>query len=167
MPASLPLTVAIVTLDGFNEIDTFVATRMLDSVPGIDVRLAGSGERATSAAGVVVDTPMLVQHMGDADAVVFGSGFRTFEHIENESLMAAIDTGLTDEQWIGSQCSGAAFLHRLGRLDGLPVCTDRLTAGRLEPLGVNVTFTSFRADGSLATAGGCLSSAYLASWIID
>ena len=66
------LTVAIVTLDGFNEIDTFVATRMLDSVPGIDVRLAGSDERATSAAGVVVDTPMSATPTPSSSAVASG-----------------------------------------------------------------------------------------------
>lgn len=159
--------VAIVTLDGFNEIDSFVAARMIDSVPGMHVELAGPSEHVTSAAGITVATTSSISNLGAADAVIIGSGFRTFEHIEDAALMADLGAALNESQLIGSQCSGAAFLHRLGLLERRPVCTDRLTAARLEPMGVAVTFEPFRADGNLATAGGCLSSAYLATWIID
>ena len=161
-------TIAIVTLDGFNEIDSFVAARMLDSVPGLSISLAGPGDRATSAAGVTVDTPTSLLELASADAVIIGSGFATFDHIENADLMAELGGSLHSEQLVASQCSGAAFLERLGLLDGVAVCTDRLTAQRLADNGVEVevTFEAFRADGNLASAGGCLSSAYLACWII-
>lgn len=162
-----PQTIAIVTLDGFNEIDSFVATRMIDSVPGMRVELAGPNDQATSAAGVTVGTPAPLSGLGSADAVIIGSGFRTFEHIEDDVLMAELGAQLEQSQLLGSQCSGAAFLHRLGLLKGRPVCTDRLTAARLNPMGVEVIFEPLRVYGNLATAGGCLSSAYLATWIID
>ncbi|MEM7204640.1 MAG: hypothetical protein AAF628_30560, partial [Planctomycetota bacterium] len=50
-------TVAIVTLPGFNEIDSFVAARMIDSVPGLAVELVGPDPTAISMAGIEVATP--------------------------------------------------------------------------------------------------------------
>jgi transcriptional regulator GlxA family with amidase domain len=160
-------TVGIVTLPAFNELDSFVATRMIDSVPGLTVELVGPESSAVSMAGVDVATPGGWTALSSYTAVIIGSGARTFEHIENDAMMAEITEGLRDDQLLGSQCSGAAIVHRLGRLDGNPVCTDRMTGPKLEALGVPVSFEPFRANGVLASAGGCLSSSYLAYWIID
>ncbi len=160
-------TIGIVTLPAFNEIDTFVATRMLDSVPELTVELVGPDATAVSAAGVEVTTPGYWTSLSDYAAVVIGSGMRTFELIADDALMDAIGSNLSDAQLVGSQCSGAAIMQRVGRLGSNPVCTDRMTAPHLEAIGVEVTFESFRADGVTASAGGCLSSAYLGYWIID
>lgn len=159
--------VAIVTLPGFNEIDTFVATRMIDSVPGLHVELVGPDETAVSMAGVEVATPGDLHQLADYDAVIVGSGIQTFEHIENESMMDEIVLAPTGDQLVGSQCSGAAILHRLGLVDGITVCTDLTTTPKLQALGVAVANEAFRADDHLATSGGCLSSAYLAFWMIS
>jgi transcriptional regulator GlxA family with amidase domain len=69
-------------------------------------------------------------------------------------------------QWIGSQCSGALFLHALGLLDGMPVCTDSSTRPIVEAAGVQVLDRSFYSRGALASAGGCLASPHLAAWVI-
>jgi len=78
--------VAVVTLDGFNEIDSFVVARMVDSVAGLAVELVGSGTAAVSMAGIEVKTTSSLERLNRFDAVVVGSGSRTFEHIENAYL---------------------------------------------------------------------------------
>lgn len=162
-----PQRVAIVTLPGFNEIDSFVAARMIDSVSGLDVELVGPHETAVSMAGIEVATPGAVGDLHTYDAVIVGSGLQTFEHIENAELMDDFSLGQSPTQLVGSQCSGAAILHRLGMVDGVTVCTDLTTTPKLRALGVDVANEPFRADGNLATSGGCLSSSYLAFWMIS
>ena len=67
---------------------------------------------------------------------------------------------------IGSQCSGALILKKLGLLEGDPVCTDLITKPWVAETGVDVVDLPFYAHGNVATAGGCLSSQYLAAWMI-
>ncbi len=67
---------------------------------------------------------------------------------------------------MGAQCSGALILAKLGLLDGVPACTDTITKPWVQEAGVEVLNQPFYARGNLATAGGCLSSQYLAGWII-
>jgi transcriptional regulator GlxA family with amidase domain len=70
------------------------------------------------------------------------------------------------KQLIGSQCSGALVLAKLGLLNGIPACTDLITKPWVLEAGVEVLNQPFFAKGNIATAGGCLSSQYLAGWII-
>ena len=58
------------------------------------------------------------------------------------------------------------MLARLGMLEGLPACTDRQTAPLLKATGVRVLEQAFFASGNVATAGGCLASHYLATWVL-
>lgn len=67
---------------------------------------------------------------------------------------------------MGSQCSGALIAAALGLLDAQPACTDRGTAPSLVERGVRVLEQPFVAHGSMATAGGCLSAVYLATWLL-
>jgi transcriptional regulator GlxA family with amidase domain len=69
-------------------------------------------------------------------------------------------------QLIGSQCSGALVLARLGLLDGMPACTDLKSRPFVEACDVTVLDAPFHAEGNIATAGGCLASQYLAAWVI-
>ena len=69
-------------------------------------------------------------------------------------------------QLIGSQCSGALFLAKLGLVRTLPVCTDLKTRPLVEAAGIRVLDQTFFASRNVASAGGCLSSPYLATWVI-
>lgn len=69
-------------------------------------------------------------------------------------------------QLIGAQCSGTLMLAKLGFLKAIPACTDLLTTPWVQEAGVDVLNQAFYADGNIATAGGCLSSQYLAAWVI-
>ena len=70
-------------------------------------------------------------------------------------------------QLLGAQCSGTLVLAKLGLLDGVPACTDLITKPWVKEAGVAVLDKPFFARGNVATAGGCLASQYLASWIIS
>jgi transcriptional regulator GlxA family with amidase domain len=69
-------------------------------------------------------------------------------------------------QLLGAQCSGTLILAKLGLLDGVPACTDLTTKPWVQEAGVEVLDQPLFAKGNVATAGGCLSSAYLAGWMI-
>ena len=69
-------------------------------------------------------------------------------------------------QLLGAQCSGTLVLAKLGLLDGVPACTDSISKPWVQEAGVEVLDQPLFARGNVATAGGCLSSAYLAGWMI-
>jgi hypothetical protein len=58
------------------------------------------------------------------------------------------------------------MLAKLGVLEGVPACTDLVTKPWVVEAGVAVVDQPFIAHGNVATAGGCLSSQYLAAWFI-
>jgi transcriptional regulator GlxA family with amidase domain len=69
-------------------------------------------------------------------------------------------------QLIGAQCSGTLLLAKLGLLDALPACTDMVSKLWVIEAGVPVLEAPFVAHGNVATAGGCLASQYLATWVV-
>lgn len=69
-------------------------------------------------------------------------------------------------QIIGAQCSGTLMLAKLGLLTEIPACTDSMTKPWVQEAGVDVLNQPLFAKGNIATAGGCLSSAYLTAWMI-
>jgi transcriptional regulator GlxA family with amidase domain len=71
-----------------------------------------------------------------------------------------------ERQLIGAQCSGTLVLARLGLLGEVPACTDLITKPWVQEAGVEVLDQPFFARGNIATAGGCLASAYLGAWVI-
>jgi transcriptional regulator GlxA family with amidase domain len=161
------MRIAIVTLDGFNEIDSFVASYMLGRVPLDDwtVQIASPDPRVTSMNGVTVTAQMPLDDLPSADAVIVGSGSKTREYAADPAFLASLRLD-PDRQLIGSQCSGALLLAKLGLLDDVPVCTDLTTKPWVIEAGANVVERPFYASGNVATAGGCLSSHYLAAWVI-
>jgi transcriptional regulator GlxA family with amidase domain len=65
-----------------------------------------------------------------------------------------------------AQCSGTLLLAKLGLVGDLPACTDLTTKPWVIEAGVKVIDAPFVAHGNVATAGGCLASQYLATWMI-
>ncbi len=161
------MKIAIVTFEGFNEIDSFVALKILNQVKleGWKAEIVTPGQTVTSGNGVVIHGQKPLSFANEADIVLFGSGKLTREMIEDEKLMASFQLD-PQRQLIGSQCSGALILQRLGLVENRAVCTDVITRPWLEAKGVAVLDQAFLAEGKLATAGGCLSSQYLAAWVI-
>jgi transcriptional regulator GlxA family with amidase domain len=101
----------------------------------------------------------------DADAVLVGSGRGTRDVVADAALMSQLNLD-PKRQLVGAQCSGTLILAKLGLLDDVPACTDVTTKPWVEEAGVRVLEKPFVAHGNVATAGGCLSSQYLAAWLI-
>lgn len=159
--------IAILTFEGFNELDSLIALGILNRVkkPGWRVSIAGPAARLTSMNGVVLESQVSLAEAARADAVLVGSGAQTREVVADAALMdeLKLDPG---RQLLGAQCSGTLVLARLGLLDAVPACTDLLTRPWVQEAGVEVLHQPFFASGNIATAGGCLASQYLAAWVI-
>ena len=100
-----------------------------------------------------------------ADAVIIGSGIKTRELVQDAALLSRITLD-PKRQLIGAQCSGTLMLAKLGLVGDLPACTDLTTKPWVIEAGVRVLDQPFVAHGNVASAGGCLSSQYLAGWLI-
>ena len=159
--------IAVLTFDGFNEIDSLVAFHILNRVkrPGWRVSIASPERQVRSMNGLLVEAQCSLDEGCAADAVIVGSGKRTREYADDPRFLAQLklDAG---RQLIGSQCSGALLLARLGLLANMPVCTDSASKPWVQEAGVQVLNHPFYALGNIASAGGCLASQYLAAWII-
>jgi transcriptional regulator GlxA family with amidase domain len=103
--------------------------------------------------GVRVDAQRPLEFANEADVVLFGSGKLTAQLVQDTSLLSRLRLD-PRRQLIGSQCSGALFLVRLGLVEGLPVCTDFMTRPLVEAAGTRVLDQTFVAHGNVASAGG-------------
>jgi transcriptional regulator GlxA family with amidase domain len=157
--------IAILSFDGFNELDSFIALGLLNRVPGWKAEITCPSPQVTSMGGVTVSAQRLLEHANEADAVIFGSGLYTRAIAQNSALLDRLRLDPL-RQLIGSQCSGALLLARLGLLGDMPACTDLTTKPWLVEAGVRVEEGPFHARGPVATAGGCLASQYLAAWLM-
>jgi transcriptional regulator GlxA family with amidase domain len=159
--------IAILTFQGFNELDSLVALGVLNRIrkPGWRVTLCCPEPAVTSMNGVVVHAQSRLAEAQSADAVIVGSGIRTREIVNDPALMSQLRLDPA-RQLIGAQCSGTLILARLGLLGAIPACTDLITKPWVQEAGVEVLNQPFFAAGNVATAGGCLASPYLAAWVI-
>lgn len=169
-PSTIPLAamhIAILSFDGFNELDSLIALGILNRVkaPGWRVSIASPTPSVRSMNGVVVQAQATLEEACAADAVLVGSGVRTREVVADAALMARLRLDPA-RQLLAAQCSGTLVLARLGLLQGLPACTDLTTKPWVQEAGVAVLEQPFVARGNVATAGGCLASPYLAAWLI-
>ena len=158
---------AILTFQGFNELDSFVALGILNRIkrPGWRVTLCCPEASVTSMNGVTVQAQSRLDAVATADAVLVGSGMQTREVVADAALMAQLQLD-PRRQLIAAQCSGTLVLAKLGVLGAVPACTDLTTKPWVQEAGIAVLDQPFFADGNVATAGGCLAAPYLAAWLI-
>ncbi len=159
--------IAILTFQGFNELDSLVALGVLNRIrrPAWRVTLCCPEETVTSMNGVTVHAQSTLAEAASADAVIVGSGVKTRDIVRDPALMAALRLDPA-RQLVAAQCSGTLVLARLGLLAAVPACTDLTTKPWVLEAGVEVLNQPFFASGNVATAGGCFASQYLAAWII-
>ena len=161
------MQIAILTFDGFNELDSFIAAGILNRMKakGWAAHITSPTQQVTSMNGVTVTRQKPLSFAGEADAVVIGSGIKTRDIAADATIMGALNLDPA-RQLVAAQCSGTLLLAKLGLLGNLPACTDLTTKPWVIEAGVNVIDAPFMANGNLATAGGCLASQYLAAWMI-
>ncbi|WP_219096665.1 DJ-1/PfpI family protein [Pseudomonas sp. UMAB-40] len=159
--------IAILTFEGFNELDSLIAFGILNRVqqPGWRVSIASPTDKVLSMNGLKIEAQASLEDACSADAVLVGSGRLTRNVVADEALMSRLKFDPA-RQLLGAQCSGTLILAKLGLLDEVPACTDLITKPWVEEAGVPVLNQPFVAKGNVATAGGCLSSLYLATWFI-
>ena len=161
------MQIAILTLDGFNELDSFIAAGILNRMKsqGWAAHITCPTSEVTSMAGVTIQRQKPLEFLAEADAVLIGSGIRTRDYAADPAFLSQLKLD-PSRQLIGAQCSGTLLLARLGLIGDLPACTDLTTKPWVVEAGVNVVDAPFVAHGNVATAGGCLASQYLAAWMI-
>ncbi|WP_271407913.1 DJ-1/PfpI family protein [Pseudomonas sp. Q1-7] len=161
------MRIAVLTFEGFNELDSFVAAGLLNRMrgQGWQAEITAPSEWVTSMNGVRVQAQQPLEAANGADVVLFGSGIQTRDIAKDRGILDRLRLD-PSRQLIGSQCSGALLMARLGLLGNLPACTDLTTKPWVIEAGVQVLDQPFFASGNLATAGGCLSAPYLAAWVI-
>ena len=140
--------IAILTFDAFNDLDSLVAYAMLNRIALLgdadwQVRIASPTPRVTSMNGLTIDAHEDLSRIGQADAVLIGSGMKTREVAANPAIMG-----------------------QLGVLNGVPACTDLTSKPWVLASGVDVVNQPFIARGNVATAGGCMAAPYLVAWLI-
>lgn len=161
------MRIAILSFDGFNELDSFIALGLLNRLKadGWKAEIASPSSHITSMNGVVVEAQQPLEFANEADAVIFGSGIYTRAIAENSALLDRLQLDPL-RQLIAGQCSGTLLMARLGLLADMPACTDLTTKPWVVQAGVRVVDAPFHARGPIATAGGCLASQYLAAWMM-
>jgi transcriptional regulator GlxA family with amidase domain len=164
------MKIAILTFDGFNELDSLIAYGMLSRISLLGdaewkVIIASPTERVTSMNGLTLDAHADLKEASQSDAVLIGSGMKTREIANDSHLMSQIRLDPA-RQLIAAQCSGTFLLARLGLLGQTPACTDLTTKPWVQAAGITILNQPFFANGNLATAGGCLSAQYVSAWII-
>lgn len=161
------MRVAVLTFDGFNELDSFIASALFNRLreQGWQAQITCPSAQVTSMNGVRVEAQQPLEFAREADVVLFGSGIKTREVAGDESILERLQLD-PRRQLIGAQCSGTLLMAKLGLLQTLPACTDLTTKPWVVEAGVEVLNQPFFARGNLATAGGCLAAPYLAAWAI-
>ena len=159
--------IAILTFDGFNELDSLVALNILNRAkrPDWRISLCCPTPTVTSLNGVTLQAQAVLAEANDANVVLVGSGSKTREVVRDATILSTLRLD-PSRQLIGAQCSGTLLLARLGLLGGVAACTDLTTKPWVQEAGVEVLNQAFVARGNVATAGGCLASQYLAAWVI-
>ncbi len=161
------MRIALLTFDGFNELDSFIALGLLNllGASGWKAEIASPTAQVTSMNGVTVQAQRPLEFANEADAVIFGSGVYARAIAQNSALLDRLQLDPL-RQLIGGQCSGTLLMARLGLLADMPACTDSITKPWVVEAGVRVIDAPFHARGPIATAGGCLASQYLAAWLM-
>ena len=159
------MEIAILTFEGFNELDSFIASSILNKVKDWNVKITSPSEEVTSMNGVTIKAQEKLEYANSADVVIIGSGIYTRDIAQDKIILNQLNLDPT-KQLICSQCSGALIMAKLGLLTNLPACTDLITKPWLIEAGVDVLEQAFVAKNNIATAGGCMSSEYLATWVM-
>src|SRR5262249_37543550 len=97
------MRIAVLTFEGFNELDSFVASAMLNRVKALRALIVCPTERVASMNGVVVQSQAPLSFAREADAVIVGSGRGTRDVVRDAGLMGQLELDAS-RQVIGAQC---------------------------------------------------------------
>jgi putative intracellular protease/amidase len=132
--------IAILTFDGYNELDSLIALGVLNRIkrPDWRVSIATPAPTVRSMNGVVIESMASLEDACAADAVIVGSGTRTREVIADPAVMGQLRQLDPSRQLLAGQCSGTLVLAKLGLLEDVPACTDLITKPWVVEAGIDV-----------------------------
>jgi putative intracellular protease/amidase len=92
--------IAILTFEGFNELDSLIALGILNRIktPGWRVSIASPTAQVRSMNGLLLESQISLQEANTADAVIVGSGMRTREVVADAALMAQLQLDIEAER---------------------------------------------------------------------
>src|ERR1700749_1764971 len=107
--------IAILTFQGYNELDSLIALGVLNRVrkPGWRVSIATPSPRVRSMNGVVIESMASLEDAVAADVVVVGSGVQTREVVADPDIMGTLGRLDPSRQLLAGQCSGTLVLAKL------------------------------------------------------
>ncbi len=87
------MNIAILTFDGFNELDSFIALGILNRMKaeGWKVQITCPSARVTSMNGVTIDAQQSLVFAEGADVVLFGSGIYTRDIAQDTSILKQLN----------------------------------------------------------------------------
>lgn len=160
--------IAIVIFDDFTDIDLFLMWDILArNKTDWQVRILGTREQHRSTHGLLVTTHGNISEANDADVVLFSSGRKGIKPIIEDKTFLETFALDPQRQIVGSICSGAFILAKLGLLKNTLATTHPDAKNELENLGIETIDNPLVCNGNVATAGGCLSAIYLVGWITE
>lgn len=114
---SLAVQIAILTFDGFNELDSFIAAGILNRMraKGWGAHITSPTLEVTSMNGVTIRRQQPLEFATEADAVLIGSGIKTRDIAKDSTILDQLRLDPA-RQLIGAQCSGTLLLAKLGLL---------------------------------------------------
>ncbi len=100
--------IAILTFEGYNELDSLIALGVLNRVsePGWRVSIAAPTPTVRSMNGVVIESMASLEEACSADAVIIGSGTATRDVVEDAAIMNQLRRLDPARQLLAAQCSG-------------------------------------------------------------
>src|SRR5690349_2338900 len=98
------MDIAVITVDGFNELDSFVVSALLNRA-GQNAFITTAAPKVKSMWGVEITGQKPLEFANEADAVVIGSGPGTRRFIKEPETLARLRLD-PSRQMIASQCSG-------------------------------------------------------------
>lgn len=99
--------IAILTFEGFNELDSLISFGILNRVqkPGWRVSIASPTDKVLSMNGLKIEAQASLEDACGADAVLVGSGRLTRNVVADDALMSRLKLDPA-RQLLGAQCSG-------------------------------------------------------------
>ncbi|ARU62062.1 thiamine biosynthesis protein ThiJ [Tumebacillus avium] len=168
------MKLAILVFDRFTDLDVFLPWDLLNRVarfkmlPDWEVKLVGTESHHTSENGLTIPMSADLSYIAEADAVLIESGPGVQTLIHDEAFLARMQSLLDPgRQMIGSMCSGALLLAKLGLLEGLTATTYPTRVKQLAAMGVEVLDVPIVAHDKIATAAGCLAAVDLSRWFLE
>jgi transcriptional regulator GlxA family with amidase domain len=159
---------SIVVFDDFSDIDLVLPWDILTRVKRQDwkVKVVGMGSTHRSALGMLVKTDERLDTVAKSDVVLIIGGEGSRARANDPEFLECLKNLKPQRQLIGAQCSGALILAALGLLEGRTATTTPFAALEMEAAGVQLQQRPLVVHGNIATAGGCLASLYMTTWIL-